>query len=105
MFWTSTPPLPPLLPAALRNNALDIPQNFLQNHPSTWEQDDSYLAARSQLQKLKVVNDAAERGVALIQSFNGILTNQEEQKQYLLQIVEKHRTEYPNCNKTTIAKK
>jgi len=80
--------------------AFDIAQNFLQQHPSTWEQDDSYLSACNKLQKLKVVNDAAERGVALIQSFNAVLTNQE--KQYLLQIVEKHRNEFPKCNKTIV---
>lgn len=82
--------------------ALDIPQTFISHHPSTWEQNDIFLRARRQIQKLKVVNDAAERGVALIQSFNSVLTNQEEQKQYLLQVVEKHRQEYPNSKKSTI---
>jgi len=48
------------------------------------------------------VNDAAERGIVLIQSFNGILTNQEEQKQNLLQVVEHHRQQYPNPNKSTM---
>jgi hypothetical protein len=52
------------------------------------------------VKSLKVVNDAAERGVALIQTFNGILTNQEEEKQFLLQVVEKHRHDFPNPNKT-----
>jgi len=39
------------------------------------------------VRSLKVVNDAAERGVAMIQAFNGV-TNQEEQKQFILQVVE-----------------
>jgi len=40
----------------------------------------------------------AEHGVALCQSFNGVLTNQEEQKQFLLQIVKKHRLDFPDSN-------
>ena len=48
------------------------------------------------------MNDAAERGVALIQSFNGVLTNQEEQNPFLLQVVEKHRLDFPNPNKSTL---
>jgi len=37
--------------------------------------------ARLKLQQLKVVNDAAECVVALIQSFNAVLANQDDQKQ------------------------
>lgn len=38
-----------------------------------------------------MVNDSAERGVKLIQEYNKIITNNEEEKQYLLQIVEDNR--------------
>ena len=41
--------------------------------------------------ELKVVNDKAERGVALIQPYSGSLTRDEEQLQYLLQVVAAHR--------------
>jgi len=51
------------------------------------------------VESLKVVNDIAERGVSLISSFSSVLTNQEEQKQFLLQVVEKHRQQYPDPNK------
>jgi len=52
------------------------------------------------LRELKVVNDAAELGVALIQySKASSPTLQEEQKQYLLQVVEKHRQTFLNANK------
>jgi len=81
---------------------LDIHTDFLQQHPSTWETNVSFQVARRRILSLKVVNDAAERGVALVQSFNAILTNQEEQKQYLLQLVEKHRKDFPDSNKQTI---
>ena len=38
----------------------------------------------------------------LVKSFNAILLDQEEQKQFLLQVIEKHRQVYPNTNKSTI---
>ncbi len=82
--------------------ALDIPQDFLTKSPDQWNSDHDYIAAQQKLRSLKVVNDAAERGVALIQTFNGVLTNQEEQKQFLLQVVEKHRCDFPNANKSTL---
>ena len=52
---------------------------------------------------LDVTNDAAERGaLALIQSFNSRITTSEEQKQFLLQIVEEHRRSLPNSNKSKL---
>uniref|UniRef100_A0A2S2PCY9 Uncharacterized protein n=1 Tax=Schizaphis graminum TaxID=13262 RepID=A0A2S2PCY9_SCHGA len=82
--------------------ALDIPQDFLNQNPDTWENHKDFIDGCKRVQHLKVVNDAAERGISLIQTFNGIITNQEEQKQYLLQVVEQHRQKYPNPNKSTI---
>ena len=81
--------------------ALNIPQHFQMNSPDTWSSDNDYIAGQRKLKSLKVVNDAAERGVALIQAFNGVLTNQGEQKQFLLQVVQKHRRDFPNTNKST----
>ena len=68
---------------------MDIPQHFLAYNPDTWDSDNDYIVAQQKVRSLKVVNET-ERGVALIQSFNGVLTNQEEQKQFLLQVIEKH---------------
>ena len=59
--------------------SLGINQDFLQEHPSIWDTNDEYVRAQIIVRQWKVVNDAAERGVALCQSFNGVLTNQEEQ--------------------------
>ena len=50
-------------------------------------------------QSVKVVNDLAERGVALVQEFNASLTKNEEQKQYLLQVIEDHRRKFPQPTK------
>jgi len=53
--------------------ALDIPQDFLNQHPSTWENNKSFVDGRIRVQKLKVVNDAAERGISLVQHSMGYL--------------------------------
>jgi hypothetical protein len=47
------------------------------------------------LSSLKVVNDIAERAVALARDFNGSLSRDSEQQQFLLQVVEHHRKEFP----------
>jgi len=82
--------------------ALNLPHNFLKNHPSTWENDDEYIQLRKRIQELKVVNDTAERGIALFQSFNSVLSKHEDQKQYIMQVVENHRHRFPNSNKSTL---
>jgi len=82
--------------------ALNIPQQFLMNSPDTCSTDNDYIVGQRKVRSLKVVNDAAKRGEVLIQAFNGVLTNQEEQKQFLLQVMEKHRCDFLNCNKSTL---
>ena len=67
-----------------------------------WGRDKEYIAGQQKVKALKVVNDAAERGVALIQAFNGVLTCQEEQKQFLLQVIGKYRHDFPHPNKSTL---
>lgn len=47
------------------------------------------------MKHIKVVNDIAERGVKLFQDFNKLITNDEEEKQLLLQIVEANRKKVP----------
>ena len=49
----------------------------------------------------RVVNDQAEREVALIEEFSGHLTK-DEQLQFLLQVVQEHRCAYPNAPKKTL---
>ncbi|XP_050541892.1 uncharacterized protein LOC126905840 [Daktulosphaira vitifoliae] len=83
-------------------SALDINQDFLNDDPNTWYRNSNYNSAKTKVQSLFVVNDPAERGVALMTHFNNCLTNDEEQRQYLLQVVEKHRNEYPDCRKSVL---
>ncbi|GBP11189.1 hypothetical protein EVAR_6014_1 [Eumeta japonica] len=47
--------------------------------PRLWEEDEDYKASREIVRSMRVVNDIAERGVALIEEFNKIITSDEEQ--------------------------
>jgi len=80
---------------------LGIQYGFIDVDPELWNDRDDYRQGRDIVHQLKVVNDIAEQGVALIEEYNSILTNDEDQKQYLLQIVQDHRKRFPNCNKRT----
>ncbi len=51
-----------------------------------------------------VVNDVAERGVKLIQDYNNILTKDETEKQFVLQIVAGDRKKYPTATKSCLMK-
>ncbi|XP_057710018.1 uncharacterized protein LOC130927913 [Corythoichthys intestinalis] len=81
---------------------LDIAAEFLQAEPETWDSRDDFKAASSIVHSLKVVNDLAERGVALIEEYNPLLTNDEEQKQYSLQVVQDHRKSFPDAKKAIL---
>jgi len=59
-------------------SALNISQEFLKSHPSEWENDQTYVESQATVAQLKVANDAAERGIALIEAFNSAITTQEE---------------------------
>ena len=48
---------------------------------------------------LSVTNDNAERGVALVQELNKLITHDEDQFQFLLQVVADHRRQYSICKK------
>ena len=41
----------------------------------------------------------AERGIALIQECSGLVSNDEDQIQFILQVVTEHRKLYPDCFK------
>ena len=75
-------------------HALSLPINFLLKDPAELQEIDEYEAATSVATKIAVVNDFAERGVAMIQEYGQVLTRDEEQRQYLLQVVEWHRQNF-----------
>lgn len=81
---------------------LNIPTDFLQKDVKEWEEDDSYMSGKAVVRSLRVVNDVAERGVALMEEYNKLHTRDEEQKQYLLLLVKQFRNKYPNSKKSTL---
>lgn len=75
---------------------------FLEFDPSTWETNESFKEGRVFCKNLAVVNDTAERGVKFMKDYNRILTNKEDEKQFLLQVVEAYRKKYPSFKKTSL---
>lgn len=80
----------------------EISSDFLNTDPENWEDNDSYISAKCTVRSLRVVNDIAERGVALMDEYNKLHTNDEEQKQFLLLTVKEYRQRYPDRNKSTL---
>ncbi|KAG0730130.1 hypothetical protein GWK47_003343 [Chionoecetes opilio] len=67
----------------------DIKTDFLSANPRKWQEEKNRTSGPlpRRIEGLRVVNDTAEREGALIQSFNLRLTKDEEQRQFLLQVV------------------
>jgi hypothetical protein len=53
---------------------LELPTGFLHEDPATWDDNEQFVSAQTIITHLRVVNDFAERGVALMQEYNAILT-------------------------------
>ena len=81
---------------------LGINAEDLQSPPSTWGTIEAYAKAKIVVDKLKVTNDAAERHIKMISDFSGKITADKEQRQGLLQVVEKHRKAYPTFKKRVL---
>lgn len=80
----------------------NIDKQFLTNNPDTWSTNQSFIKGLETVKNIKVVNDTAERGVKLIEEYNNLITKDEDQTQYLLQIVKNYRSQYPDCNKSSL---
>ena len=81
---------------------LQLSDAFLKLSPEQWKENSDYVASEQIVSALTVVNDSVERGVKLIQDYNSLLTKNEEQKQYLLQVVQEHRHKFPDSKKGTL---
>lgn len=75
---------------------------FLNKDVETWEDDADFKAAKKIVHSMPVVNDIAERGVALMEEYNKLMTTDEKQKQYLLLLVKEYRKKYPDTKKSTL---
>lgn len=67
-------------------NINGVSYQWLKNDIETWYSDPEYIKAEAIVKSLNVVNDLAERSIALITQYNSILCNKEDQKQFLLQV-------------------
>ena len=85
---------------AILPNGQEKSLTFLAMDPSKWEDDATYQEFKNALKGMTVVNDTAERAIALATNFNKCLTRDESQKQYLLKLVAKHRKDMPSVQKS-----
>ena len=83
---------------------MDLPDAFLEVHPETWEDREDFKKSLRILKAMNVVNDHAERGVSLIQEYSNRITKNEDQLQFLLQVVQEHRRAFPDSKKCTLAR-
>ena len=74
---------------------MGIDDGFLKTDPEEWQDDPRYGVAAGKVSGIRVLNDFAERAVALMEDYNLTLTKDEEQTQYILQVVETHRERSP----------
>jgi hypothetical protein len=81
---------------------LGVNPSFLGLPPDEWEHHPEYKKAKERVTNTPVVNDHAERGVALIQQFNGSHTKKDEQLQFLLGVVAEHRKRFPVASKVSL---
>lgn len=79
-------------------------QEFLQKYPEQWNNDETFQAALQCVKSIRVVNDTAERGIALAKRFTSAITKQEDQKQFLLRIVHHMTKEVPKKTKAEMKK-
>ena len=82
---------------------LEDKQDWLQTPCSMWNLFADYNKLEDFASNLPVVNDLAERGVAMISQFVNNVED-EEGRQALLQLVEYHRSLVPDCNKASLAR-
>lgn len=79
-----------------------IELSFLEKTPSEWDADEDYQYAKRIVEKIRVTNDTAERGVRLMEEYNNKLSTNDEQKQYILKVVSDYRKKYPDYRKSTL---
>jgi len=68
-------------------NRFKINTDFFKIDPSSWQNNDNYKEAVAIIKNIPVVTDDAGREVKLIEEYNDKITENESQKQYLLQVV------------------
>ena len=80
---------------------LKVEADWLTQPLVEWEESEGYRKARQFVRNVKVVNDAAERGIKLASDYAKSLTKNTEMRQKIFQTVEWHRKEKPDFRKST----
>ena len=83
---------------------LKVKADWLNQPVTEWEDSEDYRKARHFVMTVKVVNDAAERGIKLASDYAQSLTKDSEIRQKIFQTVESHRREKPDYKKSTANK-
>lgn len=84
--------------------SLQLNLDFIFNlHPAKWPDSNDYKIAKSFVDDIDVVNDAAERMLALMTIYNDKLTRDENKKQLVLQVVLDNRKRIKGCKKKTLS--
>lgn len=79
---------------------IGVKPDFLYIPVSEWINDNSYLKVCSYTKSLSVVNDSAERALGMMTEFHvNRITQSEEQRQHLLQVVKEMRLRQKNLLK------
>jgi len=60
-----------------------------------WDENEDFQKGLEIVNTFRVTNDTTERGEKLMEEYNKVLTKNEDQKQYVLQVVEDYRRKYP----------
>lgn len=75
---------------------------FLDQDCEIWKGNRSYQESREKVKMIRVVNDCSERAVKVTEEFINILTNDLDQKKYLIQVVEEMRRKFKKVTKTVL---
>ena len=70
--------------------------------PKTWEDIAEFCYTKAIVKFVKVINDTAERSVALMSTFNQSITKTESEMQKLTQVVEGNIKCIPDCCKSIL---
>ena len=81
---------------------LNLPYSFLHLPVAQWNENEDFKISKDFCKLLAVTNDHAERSVGLVPNFSGHLAKEEEQLQYLLQVVSQHRKDFSKPLKNTL---
>lgn len=79
-----------------------LPSSFLTKKIDLWSVDEDYQTVKNIVHSRRVINDIAERGVALMDDYNKLRTTSEEQKQFLLLVVKEYLQHYSDRTKKTL---